>query len=300
MRGAGPNLSRRSTANEDAMNTTLATFEQDVIEASKLVPVLVDFWAPWCGPCKTLGPLLEKLEQDYAGKWRLVQVNVDENPQLAAHFQVRSIPHVVAFADGQPVDQFIGVLPESQLRAFLDRLVPNAAQTEHKRALAALRNAQRDVAIDHLQTALALEPGNDSARLDLIQVLLDEERIDEARTEVERLSDKTKQGIDVRYNTVKTRLDALDAAAELPPTGALEARIATNPGDLEARFDLASALIARRDYGGALAHLLEIVKRDRTFRDDIGRKTMLSVFDLAAHQPELVAEWRRKLSAALH
>jgi putative thioredoxin len=282
------------------MNTTLATFEQDVIEASKLVPVLVDFWAPWCGPCKTLGPLLEKLEQDYAGKWRLVQVNVDENPQLAAHFQVRSIPHVVAFADGQPVDQFIGVLPESQLRAFLDRLVPNAAQTEHKRALAALRNAQRDVAIDHLQTALALEPGNDSARLDLIQVLLDEERIDEARTEVERLSDKTKQGIDVRYNTVKTRLDALDAAAELPPTGALEARIATNPGDLEARFDLASALIARRDYGGALAHLLEIVKRDRTFRDDIGRKTMLSVFDLAAHQPELVAEWRRKLSAALH
>jgi len=300
MRGAGPNLSRRSTANEDAMNTTLATFEQDVIEASKLVPVLVDFWAPWCGPCKTLGPLLEKLEQDYAGKWRLVQVNVDENPQLAAHFQVRSIPHVVAFADGQPVDQFIGVLPESQLRAFLDRLVPNAAQTEHKRALAALRNAQRDVAIDHLQTALALEPGNDSARLDLIQVLLDEERIDEARTEVERLSDKTKQGIDVRYNTVKTRLDALDAAAELPPTDALEARIATNPGDLEARFDLASALIARRDYGGALAHLLEIVKRDRTFRDDIGRKTMLSVFDLAAHQPELVAEWRRKLSAALH
>ncbi|MGN6808403.1 MAG: thioredoxin, partial [Trinickia sp.] len=194
------------------MNTTLATFEQDVIEASKLVPVLVDFWAPWCGPCKTLGPLLEKLEQDYAGKWRLVQVNVDENPQLAAHFQVRSIPHVVAFADGQPVDQFIGVLPESQLRAFLDRLVPNAAQTEHKRALAALSNGQRDVAIDHLQTALALEPGNDSARLDLIQVLLDEERIDEARTEVERLSDKTKQGIDVRYNTVKTRLDALDAA----------------------------------------------------------------------------------------
>ncbi|MGN6805065.1 MAG: tetratricopeptide repeat protein, partial [Trinickia sp.] len=127
-----------------------------------------------------------------------------------------------------------------------------------------------------------------------------EERIDEARTEVERLSDKTKQGIDVRYNTVKTRLDALDAAAELPPTDALEARIATNPCDLEARFDLASALIARRDYGGALAHLLEIVKRDRTFRDDIGRKTMLSVFDLAAHQPELVAEWRRKLSAALH
>ena len=282
------------------MNTTLATFEQDVIEASTLVPVLVDFWAPWCGPCKTLGPLLEKLEQDDAGKWRLVKVNVDENPQLAAHFQVRSIPHVVAFADGRPVDQFIGVLPESQLRAFVDRLVPDAAQTEHKRALAALENGQRAVAIDHLQAALALDPGNEAARLDLIEALLDEERTDEARLEAERLSPKITQGIDVRYNTLKTRLDALDAAAELPPTDALEARVATNPADLEARFDLASALIARRDYGGALAHLLEIVKRDRTFRDDIGRKTMLSVFDLASHRPELVAEWRRKLSAALH
>lgn len=282
------------------MNTTLATFEQDVIEASTLVPVLVDFWAPWCGPCKTLGPLLEKLEQDDAGKWRLVKVNVDENPQLAAHFRVRSIPHVVAFADGRPVDQFIGVLPESQLRAFVDRLVPDAAQTEHKRALAALENGQRAIAIDHLQAALALDPGNEAARLDLIEALLDEERTDEARLEAERLSPKITQGIDVRYNTLKTRLDAIDAAAELPPTDALEARVATNPADLEARFDLASALIARRDYGGALAHLLEIVKRDRTFRDDIGRKTMLSVFDLASHRPELVAEWRRKLSAALH
>lgn len=282
------------------MNTTLATFEQDVIEASNLVPVLVDFWAPWCGPCKTLGPLLERLEQDYAGKWRLVKVDVDENPQLAAHFQVRSIPHVVAFADGRPIDQFIGVLPEGQLRAFLDRLVPNAAQTEHKRALAALESGQRAAAIDHLQSALALEPGNDAARLDLIEVLLDEERTDEARIEAERLSPKITQGIDVRYNTLKTRLDALDAAAELPPTDALDARVAAHPDDLDARFDLASALIARRDYGGALAHLLEIVKRDRTFRDDIGRKTMLSVFDLASHRPELVAEWRRKLSAALH
>ena len=282
------------------MNTTLATFEQDVIEASTLAPILVDFWAPWCGPCKSLGPLLEKLEQEYAGKWRLVKVNVDEHPQLAAHFQVRSIPHVVAFADGRPVDQFIGVLPENQLRAFLDRLVPNAAQTEHQRALAALESGERNVAIDHLQAALALDPGNDAARLDLIEVLLDEERTDDARLEAERLSPKITQGIDVRYNTLKTRLDALDAAAELPPTDALEARVETNPDDLEARFDLASALIARRDYGGALAHLLEIVKRDRTFRDDVGRKTMLSVFDLASHRPELVAEWRRKLSAALH
>lgn len=282
------------------MNTTLATFENDVIEASALVPVLVDFWAPWCGPCKSLGPLLEKLEHDYAGRWRLVKVNVDENPQLAAHFQVRSIPHVIAFASGRPIDQFTGVLPESQLRAFIERIVPNPAQLERRAALHALQEGQRAVARDHLLAALALDPGFDEARLDLIELLLDEDRSDDARREAGLLSSKTTQGIDVRYNALKTRLDALDAVAELPSTDALEAAVAADPANLEARFDLANALIARRAYEQALGHLLEIVKRDRSFQDDVGRKTMLSVFDLAAYDQELVSAWRRKLSAALH
>ncbi|MGN6232910.1 MAG: thioredoxin [Trinickia sp.] len=282
------------------MNTTLATFEKDVIEASKHAPVVVDFWAPWCGPCKSLGPLLERLEHEYAGRWRLVKVNVDENQQLAAHFQVRSIPHVVAFVDGRPVEQFTGVLPESQLRVFIERLVPNPAQAEHRAALLARDEGQRDVARDHLQAALALDPGYDEARLDLIELLLDDDLVDDARREATLLSPKTTQGIDVRYNALKTRLDALDAATDLPPTDALEAAVASDPGNLEARFDLANALIARRAYEPALEHLLEIVKRDRSFRDDVGRKTMLSVFDLAAHQPELVSEWRRRLSATLH
>ena len=281
------------------METTLATFEKDVIAASTLAPVLVDFWAPWCGPCKTLGPMLEKLEAEYAGKWRLVKVNVDENQELAAHFQVRSIPHVMAFADGQPVDQFVGVLPESQLRAFLDRLVPQGADAARVEAQTALAEGRREDAYDALKAALAYDPGYDDARLDLIELLLADSRIDEARNEVDLLSPKTTQGIDARFNAIKTHLDAEDAVADLPPTDALEARVAAEPGDLEARFDLASALIARRNYAGALEHLLTIVQRDRTFRDDIGRKTMLSVFDLAAHQPEVVSQWRRKLSATL-
>ncbi|WP_322107283.1 thioredoxin [Paraburkholderia sp. J41] len=282
------------------MDTTLATFENDVIEASANAPVLVDFWAPWCGPCKSLGPMLEKLETEYAGKWKLVKVNVDENQELAAHFGVRSIPHVVAFADRQAVDQFVGVLPEGQLRQFLDGLIPDGAEAARRAAQEALAEGRREDAYEALKAALAFEPGNDEVRMDLIEMLLADNRADEARNEVDLLSPKTTQGIDARFNALKTRLDALDAAADLPPTDALEAQVANHPADLEARFDLANALIARRKYAGALEHLLEIVKRDRTFRDDVGRKTMLSVFDLAAHQPELVSEWRRKLSATLN
>ncbi|WP_109481203.1 thioredoxin [Paraburkholderia sp. C35] len=282
------------------MDTTLATFEKDVISASMLTPVLVDFWAPWCGPCKTLGPMLEKLEAEYEGKWRLVKVNVDENQELAAHFQVRSIPHVVAFADGRPVDQFIGVLPEGQLRQFLDRLVPDGAEASRAEAALAVSEGRREDAYNALKAALAYDPGFDEARLDLMELLLEDNRIEEAQNENDLLSPKTTQGIDARYNAIKTRLDAVDAASDLPPTDALEASVAGNPDDLEARFDLASALIARRKYDPALEQLLAIVLRDRTFREDIGRKTMLSVFDLAAHQPELVAKWRRKLSAALN
>ncbi|OOV77106.1 co-chaperone YbbN, partial [Oceanospirillum linum] len=132
-----------------------------------------------------------------------VKVNVDENQQLAAHFQVRSIPHVVAFAGGRPVDQFTGVLPENQLRAFIDRLVPDPAQAEHRTALHALEQDELDVARDHLQAALALDPGFDEARLDLIELLLDEERVEDARREAELLSPKTTQGIDARYNALK-------------------------------------------------------------------------------------------------
>jgi putative thioredoxin len=282
------------------METTLATFEHDVINASMLAPVLVDFWAPWCGPCKTLGPMLEKLEAEAAGTWKLVKVNVDENQELAGHFQVRSIPHVIAFAEGRPVDQFTGVLPEGQLRAFLERLIPAGADAERRTAQAAWASGNRKHAIDTIKAALALDPGYDDARLDLIEWLIAERRYDEAKDEDKLLSPKTTQGIDARYNALKTELDAADAAADLPPADALYAAVEANPDDLDARFALANRLIAGRDYGGALENLLAIVERDRSFMDDVGRKTMLSVFELAASQPDVVSHWRRRLSAAIN
>jgi len=281
------------------MDSTLATFEHDVVETSKQVPVLVDFWAPWCGPCRTLGPMLEKLESEYAGRWRLVKVNSDENPELSAHFQVRSIPFVIAFADGRPIDQFVGVLSESQIRAFLDQILPDPADAERRAALNALRAGNREQARDHLQTALALDPGYDISRLDLIELLLDDTQIEAARVEMSLLSPRTTQGDDSRYNAFKTRIDAIDAAAALPSAAALHARITGNPADLDAHFDLASRLIAEQKFDAALEHLMEIVTRDRSYRSDLGRKTMLSVFELMSYAPERVSHWRRMLSAAL-
>ncbi|WP_454764607.1 thioredoxin [Cupriavidus campinensis] len=279
-------------------DVTLQNFEADVIEMSRQVPVLVDFWAPWCGPCRTLGPMLEKLEAESGGKWKLAKVNVDENQDLAAHFGVRSIPHVVAFADGEAVDQFVGVLPESGLREFLDRLTPNPGELalREARELAAAGDAEGARAA--YQAALAFDPGADDARLAYVGFLLDHDAIDEAEAEFGLLSPRAPQ--EDGYAALQTRLEAAKNVGDLPDATALSAHVLTNPTDLAARLDLANVLIARREYEPALEQLLEIVRRDRGFGEDIGRKTMLSVFDLLAGRPDVVSRWRRQLSTALN
>ncbi|CAG9169421.1 thioredoxin [Cupriavidus pampae] len=279
-------------------DVTLQNFEAEVIELSRQVPVLVDFWAPWCGPCRTLGPMLEKLEAEAAGTWRLAKVNVDENQQLAAHFGIRSIPHVVAFVDGEAVDQFTGVLPESGLREFLERLSPNPADLALVEARHLLEAGDRDGAQDAFQAALAYDPGADDVRLAYISFLLDGNAIADAETEFTRLSPQAAQ-LDA-FAALRTRIDAMQNVSDLPDASTLIARVEAQPTDLAARLDLAQVLIARREYESALAQLLEVVKRDRAFGDDAGRKTMLSVFEMLTDQPDIVSRWRRQLSTALN
>ncbi|CCF96845.1 thioredoxin [Ralstonia solanacearum] len=278
-------------------DVTSQNFTQEVIETSRQVPVLVDFWAPWCGPCRTLGPMLEKLEHEYAGKWKLAKVNSDENPELSAHFNVRSIPFVVAFADGKPVDQFVGVLPEAQLRAFLDRVIPQPAEVAYREGLAAHQANEIAHAREAFQNALAYDPGFDAARFALIDLLLDIGDVRAAQSEFALLSPKAPQ--DERHAPLQTRLKAAEHAGALPDAEALRQRIAAAPDDLQARLDLAQQYIARQNYEDALEQLLAIVERDRAFRDDIGRKTMVSVFDLM-RDPQAVSLWRRQLASKLN
>ncbi|MCX8115501.1 MAG: tetratricopeptide repeat protein [Burkholderiaceae bacterium] len=281
------------------------SFSRDVIEASREGPVLVDFRAPWSGPCRMLGPMLEKLEAEYGGRFRLVKVNSDENPELAAQFRVRSIPYVVAFVDGQPVDAFVGVLPEGQLRAFLAKLLPDPSEIERRKALKLADAGAWDEAAAALRASIALDPGNDAARLDLATLLLErmpppvtEARINEAREVLAHVSAAAK--LEARYRALQTHLDSLAQAARLPSVDELQRRIEAQPGDLQARLDLARLYIAQRRFEPALEQLMEIVSRDRKFGDDIGRKTMLAVFEMAADQPALVSQYRRRLAAELH
>ncbi len=280
------------------IDTTLSTFERDVIDASSDAPVLVSFWSPGCTPCRTLGPMLERLEREYGGRFGLVNVNAQTNPELVASFELKSIPFVVAFVDGNAVAQFSGTQPEPFLRAFLDRLIPNPAELEHRAARESLALGQVDEAEDALRNAVALDPSHDGARLDLILLLLDRNDVAQARAHYELLSSRAAQ-LHASYAQVHARLVAIAAAERLPPREVLETRIEADGDDLAARLDLADLFVARREFAAGMEQLLEITRRDRRFGDDVGRRRLLEVFEMAADAPELVASFRSRLSAVL-
>ncbi len=281
-----------------ATDVTSATFEKEVIEASKQQPVVVDFWAPWCGPCRVLKPILEKLAAEYGGRFKLAKVNSDENQELASAFNIRSIPDVMAFKDGKPVSHFMGALPESQVRAFIDKLIPTPSEIERVRA-AELRDAgQTAPAAAALRKALELDAKNDAARLDLADLLIEIKELDG----VELLIDAVRPDVehDARVATLRAALAFARSGAGGAGDAELKAKLAANPADHDTRLALASLHAGARRYREALDELLEIVKREKNWKEGEARKQMLAIFNLADKQPELVAEYRRKLSSALY
>jgi putative thioredoxin len=241
--------------------------------------------------------VLERLEREYGGRWKLVKVNADVNPELIASFNLKSIPYAVVFVDGNAVAQFMGAQPEPYVRAFLDRIIPNPGAIEHRCAREALVKGQTAVAEDYLKNAIALDPANDGARLDMMGLLLDRDDLAGARAHLSLLSPKAEQ--QSTYGTTVARMQAAEVAAALPPADILQRRIRIDEQDLQARLELADLSIAKRDYAPALEQLYEIARRDRSFNADIGRRKMLDVFEMAADQEGLVSEYRSKLSAIL-
>jgi putative thioredoxin len=281
-------------------DTTTAGFRQDVIAESMKQPVLVDFWAPWCGPCKTLGPVIEKSVKSAKGKVKLVKMNIDEHPQIAGQLGIQSIPAVVAFDKGQPVDGFVGALPESQVTGFIERLVgpvAGAAEELMKQADAALEAGDREGALDLYSAVLAEEGENLAAIGAIAKIHVDMGEIETAKDYLSAVPDEKQN--DPAIAAVRAAIDLIEQASSVGDLGGLEAAVKANPADYQARFDLAVALAAKGEREAATDHLIEIVKRNREWNDDGARKQLLQFFEAWGPMDEMTKAGRRKLSAAI-
>lgn len=277
-----------------ARAVTEATFEAEVLNNEKTV--LVDFWAEWCGPCQTLKPMLEKLAEEYQGRFLLAKVNADTNPELSQYFGVRSIPTVVMLVGGQPQDGFTGALPESELRAFIDRFVAPPAADLRAEAAALAQTGDWNGALQILIQATQENPSDEGARLDAVEALLELERKEEAE-----------QLLGLEYSTEADRAQSLKArlalAANAVDIAPLQAKVDANPDDHAARLELARALAGNGQYEAAMEAALEVVRRDRFFDAGAGRQVLLEFFEALGsneHYDDLVRKYRRALSATLN
>jgi len=287
-------------------DTTTQTFMQDVMEESKRQPVLVDFWAPWCGPCRQLTPILEKAVRAAKGRVKLVKMNIDEHPaifqQLASQTGTQSIPAVFAFSGGRPVDAFLGAIPETQINAFIEKLTkgmagPPSVSDLLKEAEAALAEGDSASAASIYAEVLQEDATNIAALAGLARCYVETDAIEQAKQTLAMIPE-AKRG-DAAVKAVQAAIDLAEQAKSVGPTAELEQKLAANPADHQTRFDLAVALNAKGDRLNAANHLLDIVKRDRKWNDDGARKQLVQFFEAWGAADEATVEGRKRLSSLL-
>jgi putative thioredoxin len=282
-------------------DTTTQAFVKDVIEESKRQPVLVDFWAEWCGPCKQLTPVLEKVVRAAKGKVKLVKMDIDKHQAIPGQLGIQSIPAVIAFVNGQIADGFMGALPESQVTAFIERVtkdkIGGAAQDLLKEAEAALAGGDPAGAAEIYAELLAEDPANVAAIAGLARGYFETGAVDKAKETLATVPEAKRN--DPAVAAVRSQIELAEQAASLGPIAELEKRVAANPLDHQARFDLALALNANGDRGAALDQLIEIVRRDRKWNDDGARKQLVQLFEAWGPTDEATVAGRRRLSSVL-
>jgi putative thioredoxin len=279
------------------MEVTSAAFERDVVQTSCEVPVIVDFWASWCAPCKALKPILEKLALEYSGKFLLAKVDTDANPDLAAAYGVRGIPNVKAFVDGEVVAEFNGAIPESAVRAFLDKVIPGPAERLRLQGMKEIRAGDFEAGESRLREAVELDPAHVVARVDLVAALIARQAYSEADLLLQVLPERDR---DDRAQQYARQIELWKKGLSLPGAADLAAALERDPQNLQLRLQLGERLVLEREFEAALEHLFEVARADRGALREQARKMMVEVFSLAADQGDLVSRYRRLLAGVLY